>query len=89
MITSKDNLYKSKKYKKIVDTGGYTPVYHEWAVRFNLSSVELLIYSEIAHFTKITKKDGYGAFTAPISTLQTKFNLSYFTAYRGEAIPLG
>ncbi|MBO4251303.1 MAG: hypothetical protein J5911_01420 [Clostridia bacterium] len=82
MIKRKIELYESKKYKKIIDTGGYTPVFHEWAVRFDLSPAELLIYSEIAHFTKITKKDGFGAFTAPISTLQTKFNMSYFTAYR-------
>lgn len=82
MIKSKTELYQSKKYKKIIDTGGYIPIPREWAVRFDLSPAELLVYSAVAHYTKITKKDGYGAFTAPVSTLQTLFNLSYFTAYR-------
>lgn len=80
MIKNKNELKDSKKYKKIIEKRTFIPVYVEWGVRFELSPSELLIYSAIAHFTKITKKDGYGAFTAPVSTLQTMFNMSYITA---------
>ena len=81
MIKNKNELKDSKKYKKITEKKTFIPVYVEWAVRFELSPSELLIYSAIAHFTKITKKDGYGAFTAPVSTLQSLFNLSYKTVF--------
>ena len=73
MNKRKDELRETKHFKRIVETDNFIKIPSDWAVRFELSPPELLIYSTIAHATKYYE---HGAFIGSVTSLCAMWNIS-------------
>ena len=79
MNKRKDELRETKHFKRIAESEKFIKIPSDWAVRFELSPPELLIYSTIAHATKYYE---HGAFIGSVTSLCAMWNISASTANR-------